>query len=97
MKLKSCMRRASDSIDKRFCFDVTVDDRGNESTMTFQAFSEEERKSWIDAMDGREPVCSIVHINYHLLLLTTVINDASSSFQVYSPGTSGKTVESEWH
>uniref|UniRef100_A0AAF5DE37 Rho GTPase-activating protein 26 n=1 Tax=Strongyloides stercoralis TaxID=6248 RepID=A0AAF5DE37_STRER len=54
-KLKSCIRRASDSIDKRFCFDLISDER---DTMTFQALSEEDRRQWLDAMDGREPVYS---------------------------------------
>jgi len=25
--------------------------------LTFQALSEEDRKLWLDAMDGKEPVC----------------------------------------
>uniref|UniRef100_A0A0N4Z2K5 Rho GTPase-activating protein 26 n=1 Tax=Parastrongyloides trichosuri TaxID=131310 RepID=A0A0N4Z2K5_PARTI len=54
-KLKSCIRRASDSIDKRFCFDLVSDER---DTMTFQALSEEDRRQWLDAMDGKEPVYS---------------------------------------
>ncbi|VDM96975.1 unnamed protein product [Thelazia callipaeda] len=64
-KLKACTRRASDSIDKRmissplymilrFCFDVLAMDRSE--IMTLQALSEEDRRQWLDAMDGREPV-----------------------------------------
>ncbi|XP_078324308.1 rho GTPase-activating protein 26-like isoform X2 [Crassostrea virginica] len=53
-KLKSCIRRASQTIDKRFCFDITVDERPD--TLTFQALSDDDRKQWMDAMDGREPV-----------------------------------------
>ncbi|VDO46595.1 unnamed protein product [Onchocerca flexuosa] len=53
-KLKACIRRASDSIDKRFCFDVLAMDRTEQ--MTLQALSEEDRRQWLDAMDGREPV-----------------------------------------
>lgn len=55
-KLKSCTRRASDSIDKRFCFDVLAMDRAE--TITVQALSEEDRRQWLDAMDGREPIYS---------------------------------------
>ena len=29
--------------------------------LTFQALSDEDRKLWLDAMDGREPVCDVVH------------------------------------
>ncbi|XP_038651735.1 rho GTPase-activating protein 26-like isoform X1 [Scyliorhinus canicula] len=52
--LKSCIRRKSDSIEKRFCFDVEGADRATMTTM--QALSEEDRRLWIEAMDGREPV-----------------------------------------
>ena len=45
----------SDSIEKRFCFDVTPDNRPG-TVYTFQAVSEEDRRLWLDAMDGREPV-----------------------------------------
>ncbi|XP_064637503.1 rho GTPase-activating protein 26-like isoform X4 [Lineus longissimus] len=53
--LTSCTRRASESIDKRFCFDITVQDRPG-STMTLQAVSEQDRRLWLDAMDGKEPI-----------------------------------------
>uniref|UniRef100_A0A914E7L2 Rho GTPase-activating protein 26 n=1 Tax=Acrobeloides nanus TaxID=290746 RepID=A0A914E7L2_9BILA len=55
-KLKTCIRRASDSIDKRFCFDLVGEDRSE--IMTFQALSDEDRRQWLDAMDGKEPVYS---------------------------------------
>uniref|UniRef100_A0A7E4WBF6 Rho GTPase-activating protein 26 n=1 Tax=Panagrellus redivivus TaxID=6233 RepID=A0A7E4WBF6_PANRE len=55
-KLKSCIRRASDSIDKRFCFDLVAEERPD--VMTFQALSEEDRRQWLDTMDGKEPVYS---------------------------------------
>ncbi|XP_073507368.1 rho GTPase-activating protein 26 isoform X2 [Phyllobates terribilis] len=52
--LKSCIRRKTDSIEKRFCFDVELVDRS--TTITMQALSEEDRRLWMEAMDGREPV-----------------------------------------
>uniref|UniRef100_A0A8C6SES0 Rho GTPase activating protein 26 n=1 Tax=Neogobius melanostomus TaxID=47308 RepID=A0A8C6SES0_9GOBI len=52
--LKSCTRRKSDSIEKRFCFDVEAVDKPG--VMTMQALSEEDRRLWMEAMDGREPV-----------------------------------------
>ncbi|WKY00969.1 hypothetical protein Q1695_015181 [Nippostrongylus brasiliensis] len=55
-KLKECLRRSSDSIDKRFCFDLIADERPD--VMTFQALSEEDRRQWIDAMDGKQTVYS---------------------------------------
>ncbi|NXT67723.1 RHG26 protein, partial [Chaetops frenatus] len=54
--LKSCTRRKTDSIEKRFCFDVEAVDRPG--VITMQALSEEDRRLWMEAMDGREPVSS---------------------------------------
>ncbi|OCT87759.1 rho GTPase-activating protein 26-like isoform X1 [Xenopus laevis] len=54
VQLKSCIRRKTESIEKRFCFDVEGVDRP--TVLTMQALSEEERKLWMEAMDGREPV-----------------------------------------
>ncbi|XP_075040639.1 oligophrenin-1 isoform X2 [Mixophyes fleayi] len=54
LTLKSCIRRKSDSIDKRFCFDVETNER--QGTITFQALSETNRRLWIEAMDGKEPI-----------------------------------------
>ncbi|CAD6188223.1 unnamed protein product [Caenorhabditis auriculariae] len=64
-KFKECAKRSSDSIDKRFCFDVVAEERSD--VMTFQALSEEDLREWVDAMDGgktsvfstaRNPSCS---------------------------------------
>ncbi|KAK2828140.1 hypothetical protein Q5P01_019174 [Channa striata] len=55
--LKSCTRRKTDSIEKRFCFDVEAVDRPG--VMTMQALSEEDRRLWMEAMDGREPVYNL--------------------------------------
>ncbi|XP_077558420.1 GTPase regulator associated with FAK isoform X2 [Haemaphysalis longicornis] len=52
--LKECIRRMNDSIDKRFCFDLTASDRPG-TTYTFQALSDDDCKQWLNAMDGREP------------------------------------------
>ncbi|CAI2348326.1 unnamed protein product [Caenorhabditis sp. 36 PRJEB53466] len=49
-KFKSCSRRPMDSIDKRFCFDVCVEEKND--VMTMQALSEKDLCEWIDAMDG---------------------------------------------
>ncbi|XP_066891724.1 rho GTPase-activating protein 10 isoform X4 [Kogia breviceps] len=51
--LKECTRRHTDSIDRRFCFDVEAADRPGVS-LTMQAFSEEERKQWLEALGGKE-------------------------------------------
>ncbi|XP_068961113.1 rho GTPase-activating protein 10 [Petaurus breviceps papuanus] len=51
--LKECTKRHTDSIDRRFCFDVEATDRPG-IPMTMQAFSEEERKQWMEALGGKE-------------------------------------------
>ena len=53
-RLKSCIRRPADSIDKRFCFDIIPDDRPS-VTYTLQAQSEDDRQLWLEALDGTEP------------------------------------------
>ncbi|XP_054611010.1 rho GTPase-activating protein 26-like isoform X1 [Dunckerocampus dactyliophorus] len=60
--LKSCTRRKTDSIEKRFCFDVEAVDRPG--MMTMQALSEEDRRLWMEAMDGREPVYNLNRDNH---------------------------------
>jgi len=54
-RLKSCIRRTADSIDKRFCFDIIPEDRPH-VVYTLQAQSEEDRSLWLEALDGTEPL-----------------------------------------
>ncbi|XP_072518821.1 rho GTPase-activating protein 42 isoform X3 [Salminus brasiliensis] len=76
-KLKSCIRRRTDSIDKRFCFDIEVVERNNtcqgilfsslqcfykvrrHGIITLQALSESNRRLWMEAMDGKEPIYTL--------------------------------------
>ncbi|XP_071470734.1 rho GTPase-activating protein 10 isoform X2 [Marmota flaviventris] len=51
--LKDCTKRHTDSTDRRFCFDIEAADRPGVS-LTMQAFSEEERKQWLEALGGKE-------------------------------------------
>ncbi|XP_069903566.1 rho GTPase-activating protein 10 isoform X4 [Oryctolagus cuniculus] len=51
--LKECTKRHTDSIDRRFCFDIEAADRPGVA-LTMQAFSEEERKQWLEALGGKE-------------------------------------------
>uniref|UniRef100_G1L5K4 Rho GTPase-activating protein 10 n=1 Tax=Ailuropoda melanoleuca TaxID=9646 RepID=G1L5K4_AILME len=51
--LKECTKRNTDSIDRRFCFDIEAADRPG-AALTMQAFSEEERKQWLEALGGKE-------------------------------------------
>uniref|UniRef100_A0A8C1NT68 Oligophrenin 1 n=1 Tax=Cyprinus carpio TaxID=7962 RepID=A0A8C1NT68_CYPCA len=54
LTLKSCVRRKTESTDKRFCFDIETNERC--SPVLLQAISEVNRKQWMEAMDGKEPV-----------------------------------------
>uniref|UniRef100_A0A9J8DHQ1 Rho GTPase activating protein 42a n=1 Tax=Cyprinus carpio carpio TaxID=630221 RepID=A0A9J8DHQ1_CYPCA len=58
--LNSCIRRRTDSIDKRFCFDIEVVER--HGIITLQALSESNRRLWMEAMDGKEPVRATTQI-----------------------------------
>ncbi|XP_041948259.1 rho GTPase-activating protein 42 isoform X2 [Alosa sapidissima] len=75
-KLKSCIRRRTDSIDKRFCFDIEVVERDStyqgilfsplqcfykvrHGVITLQALSESNRRLWMEAMDGKEPIYTL--------------------------------------
>ncbi|XP_029029609.1 rho GTPase-activating protein 42 isoform X2 [Betta splendens] len=55
--LRSCVRRKTDSIDKRFCFDIEVVER--HGVITLQALSEANRRLWMEAMDGKEPIYTL--------------------------------------
>lgn len=54
LTLVQCTRRSSD-FEKRFCFDLTFEQKPGQ-VFTFQALSEDDRKAWLNAMDGKEPV-----------------------------------------
>uniref|UniRef100_A0A2D4HL68 Rho GTPase-activating protein 10 n=3 Tax=Micrurus TaxID=8634 RepID=A0A2D4HL68_MICLE len=53
--LQNCTKRNTDSIDRRFCFDMEVIERPG-MPFTLQAFSEEDRNMWFEALDGKETV-----------------------------------------
>uniref|UniRef100_A0A3B4V980 Rho GTPase-activating protein 26 n=1 Tax=Seriola dumerili TaxID=41447 RepID=A0A3B4V980_SERDU len=78
--LKSCTRRKTDSIEKRFCFDVEAVDRPG--VITMQALSEEDRRLWMEAMDGREPV------GYHVAQLDVIGFNVMKKF-IYAVETRG--------
>ncbi|XP_056449637.1 rho GTPase-activating protein 42-like [Gadus chalcogrammus] len=57
LHLRSCVRRKRESIDKRFCFDIEVVERHGVTTL--QALSESNRRLWLEAMDGKEPIYTL--------------------------------------
>lgn len=70
LTLVQCTRKASE-FEKRYCFDLTFEQKPN-ITLTFQALCDEDRKTWLNAMDGKEPVGAIqpncISLNYSKLL-----------------------------
>ncbi|XP_044537631.1 rho GTPase-activating protein 10 [Gracilinanus agilis] len=71
--LKECTKRHTDSIDRRFCFDVEAADRPG-IPVTMQAFSEEERKQWLEALGGKEANWT-EGILKHLIRLKKLVRD----------------------
>uniref|UniRef100_A0AAQ6IDA8 Rho GTPase activating protein 10 n=1 Tax=Anabas testudineus TaxID=64144 RepID=A0AAQ6IDA8_ANATE len=73
--LKSCVRKSTDILDRRFCLDLDITDRPG-TVLTVQALSEDDHKFWMQAMGGKEPVSQLPLICSHLPLTHgTSIND----------------------
>ncbi|KAJ8262154.1 hypothetical protein GJAV_G00163070 [Gymnothorax javanicus] len=55
--LKSCLWKNNDVFDRRFCLDIEITDRPG-LVLTVQASSDDDRKFWMQAMGGKEPMRS---------------------------------------
>ncbi|XP_027138815.1 rho GTPase-activating protein 10 isoform X4 [Larimichthys crocea] len=53
--LKSCVRKTTDMLDRRFCLELDITDRPG-TVLTVQALSEDDHKFWMQAMGGKEPI-----------------------------------------
>uniref|UniRef100_A0A672PI68 Rho GTPase-activating protein 10-like n=1 Tax=Sinocyclocheilus grahami TaxID=75366 RepID=A0A672PI68_SINGR len=53
--IKSCIRKTTDALDRRFCLDIEITDRPI-TVLTVQALSEDDHRFWMHAMGGKEPV-----------------------------------------
>ncbi|XP_017264613.1 rho GTPase-activating protein 10 isoform X2 [Kryptolebias marmoratus] len=53
--LRSCVRKTTDTLDRRFCLDLDITDRPG-TVLTVQAMSEDDHKLWMQAMGGKEPI-----------------------------------------
>ncbi|XP_019723286.1 rho GTPase-activating protein 10-like [Hippocampus comes] len=53
--LKSCVRKTTDMLDRRFCLELDITDRPG-TALTVQALSEGDHKFWMLAMGGKEPI-----------------------------------------
>ncbi|KFV11272.1 Rho GTPase-activating protein 10, partial [Pterocles gutturalis] len=72
--LMYCTKRNTDTIDRRFCFDLEASDRPG-VPVTMQAFSEEDRKLWMEALDGKEAV-SVIFL--HSLIVANAKREGSA-------------------
>uniref|UniRef100_A0A673I6U1 Rho GTPase-activating protein 10-like n=1 Tax=Sinocyclocheilus rhinocerous TaxID=307959 RepID=A0A673I6U1_9TELE len=52
--IKSCIRKTTDTLDRRFCLDIEITDRPI-TVLTVQALSEDDHRFWMHAMGGKEP------------------------------------------
>ncbi|XP_076829937.1 rho GTPase-activating protein 10 isoform X2 [Brachyhypopomus gauderio] len=53
--LKSCQRKTTDTLDRRFCLDLEITDRPG-TVLTAQALSEDDHRFWVQEMGGKETV-----------------------------------------
>ncbi|XP_026116396.1 rho GTPase-activating protein 10-like [Carassius auratus] len=51
--IKSCVRKTTDTLDRRFCLDIEITDRPI-TVLTVQALSEDDHRFWMHAMGGKE-------------------------------------------
>uniref|UniRef100_A0A8C2G5G7 Rho GTPase activating protein 10 n=1 Tax=Cyprinus carpio TaxID=7962 RepID=A0A8C2G5G7_CYPCA len=79
--IKSCVRKTTDTLDRRFCLDIEITDRyvGHVTVLTVQALSEDDHRFWMHAMGGKESVCQSLtpylnSITKHVFIFTG-IND----------------------
>uniref|UniRef100_A0A8C2X6H0 Rho GTPase activating protein 42a n=1 Tax=Cyclopterus lumpus TaxID=8103 RepID=A0A8C2X6H0_CYCLU len=77
-KLRSCVRRKTESIDKRFCFDIEVVER--HGVITLQALCEANRRLWMEAMDGKEPRSKEL---FQVTHSTTFLNNTSHELWIH--------------
>uniref|UniRef100_A0AAX7T9Q9 Rho GTPase activating protein 10 n=1 Tax=Astatotilapia calliptera TaxID=8154 RepID=A0AAX7T9Q9_ASTCA len=79
--LKSCVRKTTDVLDRRFCLDLDITDRPG-TVLTVQALSEDDHKFWMQAMGGKEPVTSVFFFVFifSLPVVDAQLDDVGFSF-----------------
>ncbi|XP_019851473.1 PREDICTED: rho GTPase-activating protein 10-like isoform X2 [Amphimedon queenslandica] len=58
MEVKDCVRAKAEEIERRFCFELKCSLKGAEYKIILQGIGQEDRTSWLQVMEGREPVYS---------------------------------------
>ncbi|XP_066574546.1 rho GTPase-activating protein 10 [Amia ocellicauda] len=77
--LKSCTRKTTDMIDRRFCLEIEVADRPGVAIVV-QALSEDDRKLWMQAMGGKERVPFLDKISSKREEVEAQLDDIGFSF-----------------
>uniref|UniRef100_A0A667XU65 Rho GTPase activating protein 10 n=1 Tax=Myripristis murdjan TaxID=586833 RepID=A0A667XU65_9TELE len=70
--LKSCVRKTTDTLDRRFCLDLDITDRPG-TVLTVQALSEDDHKFWMQAMGGKEPVSHFLNSFFISITFNTTV------------------------
>uniref|UniRef100_A0A8C9Y0X1 Rho GTPase activating protein 10 n=1 Tax=Sander lucioperca TaxID=283035 RepID=A0A8C9Y0X1_SANLU len=77
--LKSCLRKTTDVLDRRFCLELDITDRPG-TVLTVQALSEDDHKFWMQAMGGKEPVSQLPAQCHQPLTFDAQLDDVGLSF-----------------
>uniref|UniRef100_A0A7N8YQ81 Rho GTPase activating protein 10 n=1 Tax=Mastacembelus armatus TaxID=205130 RepID=A0A7N8YQ81_9TELE len=77
--LKSCVRKTTDMLDRRFCLDLDITDRPG-TVLTVQALSEDDHKFWMHAMGGKEPVSQNFFFFFLSLAVDAQLDDVGLNF-----------------
>jgi hypothetical protein len=65
MDVKSCFRSKTEDVERRFCFEVELylsSQRNETRKYICQALSKEDRKGWMEILEGREPVYTSLRV-----------------------------------
>ncbi|ROL42585.1 Rho GTPase-activating protein 10 [Anabarilius grahami] len=77
--LKSCVRKTTDTLDRRFCLDIEITDRPG-TVLTVQALSEDDHRFWMHAMGGKEPMQYLNRTHSRERGIDAQLNDVGISF-----------------
>ncbi|XP_035387608.1 rho GTPase-activating protein 10 isoform X1 [Electrophorus electricus] len=77
--LKSCQRKTTDTLDRRFCLDLEITDRPG-TVFTAQALSEDDHRFWVQEMGGKEPVHCLGRIYSRERGIDAQLDDVGLSF-----------------
>jgi len=62
MDVKDCVRSRTEDVERRFCFEVELVTPKESRRYTVQSLTAENRKGWLEIMEGKEPVYSSLRV-----------------------------------